>query len=79
MTNEVLEIIKNFEWKRVGIMWENTPGWKKHKDTLVETLKENNISVAITRSIISVKIYSLKKHKQLFRNTLNVLKSKARG
>ena len=79
MTKEIVEIIKKFKWSIVGVMWENIPGWTKHKETLVEALKENNITVSITRSFISVKKYTPKKHKQLFRNTLNVLKGKARG
>jgi hypothetical protein len=79
MTNGVLEIFKNFKWNRAAIMWENIPLWTKHKDTLVELLKENNISVSSTKSFISINKYTPKKHVEMFRNALEVLKGKARS
>ena len=79
MAQEVLAILKNFKWKVVAIIWENIPVWTKHKDTLVETLEQNNISVSSARSFYSIKRYIQQIHMEKFRKELEVLKEKSRS
>ncbi|XP_028406591.1 receptor-type guanylate cyclase Gyc76C-like [Dendronephthya gigantea] len=75
---EVVKICKRYNWKIVGIIWEDIPLWKERKDKLVKTLEKSSINISIASSFMSINKYIRRKNKDNFTSLLRNLKRKAR-
>ena len=53
--------------------------WAKRKDTLVEALKKNFVTIASTTAFVSVKIYTRKHHEEEFKSKLEARKAETRS
>ena len=79
LAHEVLEIFRHFHWNRTSVIWEDIPVWAKRKDTLVEALKKNFVTIASTTAFVSVKIYTRKHHEEEFKSKLEARKAETRS
>ena len=79
LAHEILKIFEHFKWNRTAIIWEDIPVWQKRKDTLLDTLKKNFVTVASTARIVSVNKYSRNRNEKDYKRILEALKAEARS
>ena len=79
LTPSLLALLKEYKWKRVAILSENSRHVKETAEYMIDELKKNNVTVSLEEETPTPSSYTHKKHSIKLKEIMEKIKSTARS